>query len=87
MAGLYGTIIMPREALSEKEYKRTSDKKRADTKKGKQFSGQPSDIAEKTAKHRGSPKTKAELYEEAKRKDVPGRSKMSKTELEKALGR
>ena len=27
-----------------------------------------------------------DLYEEAKRKDLPGRSRMSKTELERALG-
>lgn len=32
----------------------------------------------------GNP-TKAELYEQAKNKDVPGRSKMSKAELEKAV--
>lgn len=29
--------------------------------------------------------TKAELYERAKRRDVPGRSRMSKAELERAL--
>lgn len=28
-----------------------------------------------------------DLYEEAKAKDLPGRSRMSKTELERALGR
>lgn len=41
-----------REALSPKEYAATSAKKRADTKKGKQFSSQPKKIAKKTAKHR-----------------------------------
>lgn len=41
-----------REALSDKEYKATSAKKRADTKKGKQFSAQPKRIAAKTAKYR-----------------------------------
>ena len=41
-----------REALSKKEYSATSDKKRADTKKGKQFSKQPSKIANKTSKYR-----------------------------------
>lgn len=41
-----------REALSKEEYKRTSDKKRSDMKKGKQFSAQPKAIAKKTAKHR-----------------------------------
>lgn len=32
-------------------------------------------------------KTRTELYEEAKRRDVPGRSKMSKEQLERALRR
>jgi hypothetical protein len=42
----------------------------------------------KTARHRargGQAKTKAELYEEAKRRHIPGRSRMSKRELEQAL--
>ncbi len=30
-------------------------------------------------------KTRGDLYEEAKKRDIPGRSKMSKAELEKAL--
>jgi hypothetical protein len=34
-----------------------------------------------------APKTKAELYEEAKRKNLPGRSKMGRAELARALGR
>lgn len=33
-----------------------------------------------------SPKTRQELYEEAKRKDLPGRSKMGRAELARALG-
>ena len=32
-----------------------------------------------------SGKTRAELYEQAKRRDIPGRSKMSKEELARAL--
>lgn len=32
-------------------------------------------------------RTKHQLYEEAKRKNIEGRSKMSKRELEKAVGR
>jgi len=40
------------ESLTDKEYKETSDKKRKDSKKGKQFSDQPKEIAEKTAKYR-----------------------------------
>ena len=33
----------------------------------------------------GTPKTRAELYEEAKRRDIPGRSRMGRDELAKAL--
>jgi hypothetical protein len=33
------------------------------------------------------PKTRQELYEEAKRRNVPGRSKMGRAELARALGR
>lgn len=33
-----------------------------------------------------SPKTRAELYEMAKKKDLPGRSKMGRDELARALG-
>jgi hypothetical protein len=41
-----------RDALSAQEYAATTAKKRADTKKGKQFSSQPKKIAAKTRKHR-----------------------------------
>ena len=41
-----------RKALSDKEYARSSAKKRADRYKGKQHSKQPDDIADKTAKYR-----------------------------------
>ena len=38
--------------------------------------------------HRGAGgRTKAQLYNEAKKKNIQGRSKMSKAELEKAVGR
>jgi hypothetical protein len=33
------------------------------------------------------PKTRAELYEEAKRREIPGRSKMGRAELLRALRR
>jgi hypothetical protein len=33
------------------------------------------------------PATRAELYEEAKRRDIPGRSKMGRAQLARALGR
>lgn len=47
------------ESLTDKEYKETSDKKRKDSKNGKQFSEQPKSIAEKTAKYRASEKNSA----------------------------
>jgi hypothetical protein len=78
-----------RKALTKDEYARTTAKKRADTRKGEQFSAQPRDVAAKTAKyrdgHQESERTRADLYAEAKRRNVPGRSKMTKAELEKAL--
>ena len=60
----------------------------ADTRKGKQFSAQPKDVAEKTAAarhHEGGAASKADLYRRAREQDVPGRSKMTKAQLEAAL--
>lgn len=73
-----------RESLSDEEYRRTTARKRADRAKGKQFSAQPDDIAAKTAPFRDH-RSKAELYEEARKKKVPGRSTMTKAELSAAL--
>ena len=39
-------------ALTDKEYKATSRKKKSDKEKGKQHSPQPKKIARKTARHR-----------------------------------
>ena len=80
-----------RETLSDSEYRRTSEKKRQDTAKGKQFSKQPRDVAKKaasarkTSTRRGGEPTKAELLERARSRNVPGRSRMSKAELARAL--
>ena len=41
--------------------------------------------AEGKGRARNGGKSRAELYEEAKRRDLPGRSKMSKADLERAL--
>ena len=41
-----------REALTDKEYARSTAKKRAAARKGQQFSKQPKDVAKKTSKHR-----------------------------------
>ena len=73
-----------REALSDEEYARTTARKRADSRAGRQFSAQPDDVAAKTAPFRDH-RTRAELYAEAKRRNIPGRSKMAKASLLHAL--
>jgi hypothetical protein len=44
-------------------------------------------IAQRKRTGSGVPKTRQELYEEAKRRDLPGRSKMGRAELAHALDR
>ncbi|CAA2145352.1 hypothetical protein [Methylobacterium bullatum] len=96
-SGKTGERYLPKKArssLSKDEYDRSTRKKRADTKDGKQFSNQPKDVAEKSAAARkagtkqgrasGGP-TKADLMRKAKSANIRGRSTMSKDELEKAL--
>lgn len=73
-----------RDDLTEAEYARSTAKKRADTRHGKQFSAQPKDVAAKTRQHRDH-RSKAELYEQAKKRNVAGRSRMTKAELARAL--
>ena len=75
-----------REAISDDDYRRTTAKKRRDTRAGQQFSKQPHDVAEKTRPYRDH-RTKADLYAEAKKRDLPGRSKMTKAQLATALSR
>lgn len=75
-----------RAALTDAEYRRTTAAKRADSARGKQFSAQPKDIADKVRPHRDH-RTKAELMTEARKRALPGRSKMNKAELLAALGR
>jgi hypothetical protein len=78
-----------REALTSEEYRRTTRAKRAATAKGHQFSAQPKDVAEKTARYRTSGRadgpTKADLMAKARQKNVPGRSRMTKAQLAKAV--
>lgn len=96
-SGETGERYLPKKArssLSKDEYDRSTRKKRADTKDGKQFSNQPKDVAEKSAAARktgykqgaasGGP-TKAELMRRAKSANIRGRSTMSKEDLERAL--
>ncbi|MCJ2087019.1 hypothetical protein MKK88_13620 [Methylobacterium sp. E-005] len=98
-SGKTGERYLPkkaREKLSDKEYADSTAKKRADTAKGKQFSKQPKAAAEKSATVRKTGKassktasqsgtTKAELMRKARAQNVPGRSKMSKAQLEHAV--
>ena len=44
-------------------------------------------VAKRKRSGGSSPKTRQELYEEAKRRNLPGRSKMGRDELARALGR
>jgi hypothetical protein len=44
-------------------------------------------VAQRKRSGSSSPKTRAELYELAKKRDLPGRSKMGRDELARALGR
>jgi Family of unknown function (DUF6496) len=68
-------------------------KNRENLKKTKERRGDTAEVraeGTKMAHHRargGDGTTKATLYEEAKRRHIPGRSKMSKSELERALKR
>jgi hypothetical protein len=43
-------------------------------------------VAQRKRKGGSSPKTRTELYEIAKKRDLPGRSKMGRDELARALG-
>lgn len=74
-----------RERLTDDEYRRTTAKKRADSKKGKQFSAQPKDVADKAADARLETLTVAELRKRAAAHGVPGRSSMRKPDLIRAL--
>lgn len=73
-----------RAALSDEDYARTTARKRADTRKGRQFSAQPDDIADKTAAARDH-RTRADLYAEARKRGIAGRSGMNKAQLREAL--
>jgi hypothetical protein len=44
-------------------------------------------VAQRKRTGSSTPKTRAELYELAKKRDLPGRSKMGRDELARALGR
>ena len=80
-----------RKALTGDEDRKTSAKKGADTKKGKQASSQPKEVQQKTARNRATAKAKRpkqkkdELLKQARYLDIEGRSNMLKFELEDAI--
>ena len=88
-----GERYLPKKAiaeLSDEEYARTTEAKREGLKKGERQTAQPKDVARKAARHRGGhgkwgDKTKADLMAEAKKRDIAGRSKMNREQLEQAL--
>lgn len=99
-SGETGERYLPKEArdsLSSEEYARTTAKKRADSRKGRQFSSQPADVAAKTAGHRNTGKahsdghdglgglTRQALMDRAAAKGIKGRSRMTKDALVTAL--
>jgi hypothetical protein len=81
------------EDTAEEIAARTVNKERAQAGEAKQASKTSTDDISASRRgglrsHKGAGgRTKAQLYEEAKKKNIDGRSKMSKDELEKAVGR
>jgi len=95
-SGKTGERYLPARArahLTDKEYTETTAKKRQDTRRGKQFSTQPAAIARKTADDRDTGGSYADLAKLkrgdlialAARAHIPGRSRMRKDALVKAL--
>ncbi len=78
-------------ASNQESPKKNRDKlKKTKSKERKGETAKAQTEGKKSARHRargGNGVTKAELYEEAKRRRVPGRSTMSKGQLERALRR
>ncbi|KAF0845725.1 plasmid stabilization protein [Nocardia caishijiensis] len=79
------------EERAEEIAARTVNKTRAqhgETKSGKSSGGKSSGTSRRGGQQaKGSGKTRDELYEEARRRNIDGRSKMNKQELANALGR
>ena len=68
---------------SPQENRRNLSRTKAKERRGETYR----DEAEGRRGHRGSDQTKAELYAEAKRRNIRGRSKMDKAALKRALHR
>jgi plasmid stabilization system protein ParE len=82
-----------KEQTAEEIAARTVNKERAQHGEAKQASAlslndTPAPVRGGRRSHQGEGgRTRDQLYEEAKRKGIPGRSAMSKDQLEKAVGR
>ena len=82
-----------KEEKAEEIAARTVNKERARAGEARQASRTSTDDISSSRRgglrsHRGpGGRTKAQLYEEAKRRGIEGRSKMNKAELERAVGR
>jgi uncharacterized protein DUF6496 len=74
------------EEENRENLKRTKEReRRGQTAQDEEEGGGQGRTSGKSDRAAGSEKSKAELYEEAKEKDIPGRSKMSKDQLARAL--
>ena len=83
-----GERYLPAEALgrlTDDQYRRTSDKKRADLAAGRQHSAQPVDVARTVAAVRLAHLSRAALMERARTHAITGRSRMTKAGLITAL--
>lgn len=73
-----------RKAISAAKRKRTISNMPKSTRSA--LGRQAAAVARRKRTGAAGPKTRAELYEIAKRKNVPGRSKMGRAELARAVG-
>ncbi len=83
-----GERYLPQEArdrLTDEQYRRTSDKKRADTAAGHQHSAQPKDVAQSVAATKLEHLSRPELLDRARAHAIAGRSRMKKADLVTAL--
>jgi Family of unknown function (DUF6496) len=79
-----GASKYERPAENKRNLRRTKEKeRRGETYRDEAEGG--SDRGKSARSRSGGGKTKADLYEEAKKRDIPGRSKMNKQQLERAL--
>ncbi len=82
-ASKYESEESNRENLKRTKKRERGEKKAQDKQQRTSSEGRSSAASKQSSA--GSDKTKARLYEEAKKQKIPGRSKMSKKELARAL--